>query len=119
MDDATRNELMDAYFTGMDDGDRERLGGALASDVVYHHPVRTVTGRDAAVELIIDERPPQDSVHEVSRRIHDADASIAEGEKVGTVEGEPVELPFCDVFEFDGDESTITSIGVYVRETTD
>jgi ketosteroid isomerase-like protein len=116
MDESTRTELMDAYFEGMDESDHAVLAGALASDVIYHHPVRTVTGRRAAVELIIDERPPQDSVHDVSRRIHGADASIAEGKKVGTVEGEPVELPFCDVFEFDGDESAITSIAVYVRE---
>lgn len=116
MDEATRNELMDGYFDGMDEGDRDVLGDALASDVVYHHPVRTVTGRGEAVELIVDERPPQDSVHEVNRRIHSADASVAAGRKVGTVEGEPVDLPFCDVFEFDAEESAIASIGVYVRE---
>jgi hypothetical protein len=100
----------------MDEGDRETLGDALGSDVVYRHPDRTVAGRDAAIELIVDERPPQESEHVVERRIHGPEASMAEGRKVGTVEGEPVDLPFCDGFEFDTGESAITEIGVYVRE---
>jgi len=51
----------------------------------------------------------------VSRRIHVPEASVVQGRKVGTV-GESVDVQFCDVYEFNADESAITTLSVYVRE---
>jgi ketosteroid isomerase-like protein len=116
MDQATRNELLDDYFGGIDARDADRLEAALSADIRYEHPATTVHGLEDAITFMVDDRPPQDSAHEIERRIHVEDVSVAEGRKVGTVEGEPVDTGFCDVFEFDADESAIASIGVYVRE---
>ncbi|MFB6310775.1 MAG: nuclear transport factor 2 family protein [Salinirussus sp.] len=115
MDEQARIELMQGYFEGMDEADADRLRSVFAEDAVYDHLERTARGIDDIVTLLIDERTPQDTVHEVNRWVHDAEVSIAEGVKTGTVEGEPTELPFCDVFEFDADDSAIVHLGVYAR----
>jgi ketosteroid isomerase-like protein len=116
MDDERRNELIDAYFDGLDQDDFDALEEALAEDVVYLHPVREIHGSDAVADFAANERTPQDSEHVVERRIHDAEASVAAGRKVGEVTGEPVDVPFCDVFEFDDSSGAIASVSVYVRD---
>ena len=116
MNESKRDQLIDAYLAGMDHGDKDSLRDAFASDIVHEHPVRNVNGIDDLVVFKVDEQPPQETEHEVSRRIHAPEASVVQGRKVGTVEGEPIDVQFCDVYEFNADESSITKLSVYVRE---
>ncbi|WP_380675344.1 nuclear transport factor 2 family protein [Salinigranum sp. GCM10025319] len=116
MDEGKRDQLIDHYLDGMDYGDKDLLREAFAPDILHEHPVRTIEGIEDFLTFKVDEQPPQDSEHVVSRRIHVPEASVVEGRKVGTVEGEPVDVRFCDVYEFTADESAITKLSVYVRE---
>lgn len=116
MNERKRDQLIDHYLDGMDNADKDLLRNAFAQDIVHEHPVRTVEGIEDFLTFKVDEQPPQDSRHEVSRRIHVPEVSVVQGRKVGTVEGEPVDVRFCDVYEFADDESAITKLSVYVRE---
>ncbi len=116
MNESKRNHLIDSYLDGMDHEDKDTLRDAFAPDIVHEHPDRDVRGLEAFVTFKVDEQPPQESEHKVSRRIHVPEASVVEGRKVGTVAGEPVDVQFCDVYEFNADESAITKLSVYVRE---
>lgn len=116
MQEERRNELIDAYFRGLDRDDFDAMDDALAEDVSYFHPVREIRGSEEVLDFAANERAPQDSEHLVERRIHDADASVAAGRKVGEVAGESVDVPFCDVFEFDDSAGAIASVSVYVRD---
>lgn len=116
MDEGKRDRLIDHYLDGMDHADKDLLRDAFAPDIVHEHPVRDIEGIEEFLTFKVDEQPPQDSEHKVSRRIHVPEASVVQGRKVGTVEGEPVDVQFCDVYEFDADESAITKLSVYVRE---
>lgn len=116
MDEEKRNRLIDDYYTGIDTADRELLRGAFAADILHEHPVRTMEGLEEFLTFKVDEQPPQDAEHELGRRIHVPAASVVQGRKVGTVAGDPVDIQFCDVFEFSADDSAITTLSVYVRE---
>lgn len=116
MNESKRDRLIDDYLNGIDNADKDLLRNAFAPDIVHEHPVRTVEGIEEFLTFKVDEQPPQDSRHEVSRRIHVPEASVVQGRKVGTVEGEPVDIQFCDVYEFNADESAVTKLDVYVRE---
>lgn len=116
MDEDNRDRLIDNYLNGIDNEDKDLLRGAFAPDIVHEHPIRNVNGIEAFLTFKVDEQPPQESEHIVSRRIHVPEASVVQGRKVGTVEGEPVDIHFCDVYEFNADESAITKLSVYARE---
>ncbi|WP_225335318.1 nuclear transport factor 2 family protein [Halomicrobium urmianum] len=116
MNEDERDRLIDRYLDGIDQGDKDLLRDAFTPDVVHEHPERDIEGIDEFLTFKVDEQPPQESEHEVSRRIHVPEASVVQGRKVGTVEGEPVDVQFCDVYEFNADESAITKLSVYVRE---
>jgi len=116
MNESKRDQLIDAYLNGIDNEDKELLRGAFAPDIVHEHPVRYVEGIEDFLVFKVDEQPPQESEHKVSRRIHVPEASVVEGRKVGTVEGESIDIQFCDVYEFNADDSAITKLSVYARE---
>ncbi|WP_226010735.1 nuclear transport factor 2 family protein [Halomicrobium salinisoli] len=116
MNEDARDRLIEHYLDGMDRADKGLLRDAFAPDIVHEHPERHVEGIDEFLTFKVDEQPPQESEHEVTRRIHVPEASVVQGRKVGTVEGEPVDVEFCDVYEFNADESAITRLSVYVRE---
>ncbi|ACM57632.1 nuclear transport factor 2 family protein [Halorubrum lacusprofundi] len=116
MNESNRDQLIDSYLNGMDHEDKELLRDAFAPDIVHEHPVRNVKGIEGFLAFKVDEQPPQESEHKVSRRIHVPEASVVQGRKVGTVEGESVDVQFCDVYEFNADKSAITTLSVYVRE---
>ncbi|MCU4744150.1 nuclear transport factor 2 family protein [Halobacteria archaeon AArc-m2/3/4] len=116
MNEEKRNRLIEHYLDGMDLQDKDLLRDAFAPDIVHEHPVRNIDGIEDFLLFKVDEQPPQESEHKVSRRIHVPEASVVQGRKVGTVEGEPVDAQFCDVYEFNADESAITKLSVYVRE---
>lgn len=116
MNESKRDRLIDSYLDGMDHEDRDSLRDAFAPDIVHEHPVRNVEGIEDFLSFKVDEQPPQESEHKVSRRIHVPEASVVQGRKVGTVERESVDVQFCDVYEFTADESAITKLSVYVRE---
>lgn len=116
MNEDKRDQLIDHYLNGMDQEDKDLLRDTFASDIAHEHPERDIEGIDEFLTFKVDEQPPQESEHEVSRRIHGPEASVVQGRKVGTVEGEPIDVQFCDVYEFNEDESAITKLSVYVRE---
>ncbi|ELZ39084.1 hypothetical protein C471_08930 [Halorubrum saccharovorum DSM 1137] len=116
MNESKRDQLIDSYLNGMDHEDKALLRDAFAPDIVHEHPVRDVRGIEDFLVFKVDEQPPQESEHKVSRRIHVPEVSVVQGRKVGTVEGQPVDVSFCDVYEFNADESSITKLSVYVRE---
>ncbi|WP_226022943.1 nuclear transport factor 2 family protein [Halomicrobium salinisoli] len=116
MNEDKRNQLIDHYLNGMDQANKDLLRDAFSSEIVYEHPERNIEGIDEFLTFKVDEQPPQESEHKVNRRIHVPEASVVQGRKVGTVTGEPVDVRFCDVYEFNADESAITKLSVYVRE---
>jgi len=87
MNESNRDQLIDSYLNGMDHEDKELLRDAFAPDIVHEHPVRNVKGIEGFLAFKVDEQPPQESEHKVSRRIHVPEASVVQGRKVGTVEG--------------------------------
>jgi ketosteroid isomerase-like protein len=113
-----RNELIEAYFASLDDEEPEIARSALADGFVYESPLGRLEGFDGLVEYITERRSTSDSTHELTRRIHDADVSVVEGTVTGLdAGGDPTEADFCDVFEFDDDETAITRIAVYLNDS--
>ena len=87
MNEGSRDRLIDQYLDGVDHEDKDLLRDAFAPNIVHEHPVRNVDGIEDFLTCKVDERPPQESEHEVSRRIHVPVASVVQGRTVGTVEG--------------------------------
>jgi hypothetical protein len=56
------------------------------------------------------------TVHDVEKRIHAENGSAAEGRVTGEVDGDELDTPFCDVFEFDENDELITRITVYTNK---
>jgi ketosteroid isomerase-like protein len=113
-----RNELIEAYFTAIDDEEPEIARSALADGFVYESLLGRLEGFDGLVEYITELRSTSDSTHDLTRRIHDEDVSVVEGTVTGLdAEGEPTSADFCDVFEFDDEETAITRITVYLNDS--
>ena len=116
MSDAGRNELIDAYFDAMDEDDLEIVRPALADGFVYESLDGDLEGF-AGLETYMNElRGLSGTTHDVTLRVHGADASVAEGTVTGDSENGPVEAEFCNVFEFDEEEQGLTRIGVYLND---
>jgi len=114
----SRDDLIDAYFSALDESDPSIAREALADSFVYESLSGDRHGFEGLRTYITEDRSVTDSVHDISQRIHGPAASVAEGVVTGTGDdGEPVEAAFCDVFEFDDEEGTITRIGVYLNDS--
>jgi len=116
MDEAKRNQLIEDYYTGIDTADGDLLRGAFTEDILHEHPVRTVEGLDAFLEFKTVDQRDAGIRHEVIRRIHTPDASVVQGRVVARTEEAPVQVEFCDVFEFTADDSAVEKLSVYARE---
>lgn len=116
MSETDRNELIDAYFNAMDAEDLEIVRPALADDFVYESSAGNLEGYAGLKTYMEELRGFSDTTHDVTLRIHDETASVAEGTVTGETEDGPVEVDFCDVFEFDAADEGITRIGVYLND---
>lgn len=116
MTETRRTDLMDAYFTALDEDDFEHLQPHLSEQVQFKSSADEVSGMDEFREYVEEERMISNSAHEITRRIHsDERVSVCEGRVTGDTPEGSVDGAFCDVFEFDPDEEAITSIAVYTR----
>jgi ketosteroid isomerase-like protein len=115
MSDVDRNSQIDAYFDAMDAEDLEIVRPALGEDFVYESLGGDLEGFSGLETYMEELRSLSNTTHEVTLRIHDEDASVAEGTVTGEGEDGPVEAKFCNVFEF-GPDGGITRIGVYLND---
>ena len=116
MSESDRDELIDAYFDAMDAEDLDIVRPALADGFVYESLDGDLEGF-AGLETYMNElRGLSETTHEVTLRLHDQTASVAEGTVTGESEDGPVTADFCNVFEFDADDTGITRIGVYLND---
>lgn len=116
MSETDRNGLIDAYFNAMDAEDLEIVRPALADDFVYESSAGDLEGYTGLKTYMGELRGLSNTSHDITLRIHDETASVAEGTVTGESEDGPVEVDFCDVFEFDAGDDRITRIGVYLND---
>lgn len=76
-----------AYYDALDDGDYDRLRDLLAPEFVQVRPDRTFQGREAFVSFVRDERPEQDTTHELAA-VYRADGDGADGRGGGEGAGD-------------------------------
>lgn len=116
MSRADRNNLIDAYFDAMDSEDLEIVRPALADEFVYQSLSGELEGFEGLATYMEELRGLSNTNHEITLRVHDGAASVAEGTVTGESEEGTVQADFCDVFEFDPDDEAITRIGVYLND---
>ena len=116
MDVDRRNELIDAYFSALDEEDFSLVEPHLAPDLTYKSVgVEALHGPEGLRRYFEELRRFGGTVHDVENRIHAENGSAAEGRVTGEQDGESIDTPFCDVFEFDDDEERLSRIVVYTN----
>lgn len=116
MSEADRNALIDAYFDAMDAEDLELVRPALADDFVYESLAGDLEGFGGLETYMQELRGLANTTHDVTLRVHDEAASVAEGTVTGDSEDGSVEAEFCNVFESDAPHERITRTGVYLND---
>lgn len=102
MAEADRNALIDAYFDAMDAKDLDIVRPALADGFVYESFAGDLKGFAGLETYMEDLRGLSNTTHDVTLRIHDEAASVAEGTVTGESEDGPVKADFCNVLSFAG-----------------
>lgn len=117
MNTARRDELIDTYYAAVDDEDWDRLLSAFTEDVEYLYPGEDpITGHDEVRQFFEERRETRETTHDVTRRIHDEDATACEGHITGQMGDEgPFEGAYAGVFTFDDEADRIDYVGVYTR----
>lgn len=111
-----RTALIDAYFTALDTEDLSVVEPVLADGFVYESLAGDLEGLQG-LETYMDElRGLSNTTHEITRLIHGDDISVAEGTVTGETEDGSAMADFCDVFEFNADETGITRLAVYLND---
>ena len=100
----------------MDADDLDIVRPALADDFVYESLAGDLEGFAGLETYMEDLRSLSNTTHDITLRIHDEAASVAEGIVTGESKDGPVEAAFCNVFEFDTAHERITRIGVYLND---
>ena len=112
-----RNDVIDTYFEALDQAEPEIVQESLADDFVYQSPGGEFEGAEGIRRYIEEVRTMSNSTHEITLRIHDDQASVAEGRVIGdTADGASVRVQFADVFEFDEDDEQLTRCAVYLND---
>ncbi len=112
-----RNDLIDAYFDAMDEDDLSIVEPALADGFLYQSLSGDLEGFSGLQHYAEEVRSLSNSTHDVTQRVHDDTASVAEGIVTGdTQDGEHLEARFCNVFEFTNDDTGITRLAVYLND---
>lgn len=111
-----RNELIDAYFSALDEEEFSLVEPHLSPDVTYKSVgIEPLHGPDGVRRYFDELRPFGGTVHDVENRMHAENGSAAEGRVAGEHEGESIDTAFCDVFEFDDEEEQLTRVVVYTN----
>ena len=116
MSRADRDAMIDAYFDSMDAEDLDIVRPKLADGFVYESLAGDLEGFEGLETYMNERRGLSNTTHDVTLRVHDEAASTAEGTVTGDGEDGSVEAEFCNVFEFDADDTGITRIGVYLND---
>lgn len=120
MSHAAREDLIDSYFTALDEEDPSLVQSSLADSFVYESLSRDFEGYEGFRTYMTEFRSFSNTDHRITRHIHGETATAAEGTVVGSGRnGERVESRFSDMFEFDSDDQNITRLTVYVNELVD
>ncbi|WP_313692890.1 nuclear transport factor 2 family protein [Halorarum halobium] len=67
------------YYEAIDGGDDDSLAALLHPEFTHDRPDRTLSGRDAFVRFMREERPRTDTVHEVGAVYRETDAGDGDG----------------------------------------
>ena len=111
-----RDAVIDEYFEAVDRADPGIVEGSLDEEFRYESPGGDLEGPGALRRYVEEIRSMSNSTHEITLRVHDGEASAVEGVVTGDgADGESVSRRFVDVFEFGGDNVTLTRIAVYVK----
>jgi ketosteroid isomerase-like protein len=94
MDDAA---TVRRYYETLDAGEYDALAGLLAPSFAQQRPDQVLVGRDAFVEFMRDQRPVQDTTHDLDAVYGDGDGEVLARGTVRTADGDPV-VAFADVF---------------------
>ena len=114
MDERRRDELVDAYYRGLDAEDYAAFDDVFAPDAVHVRPgQRPLEGGDAIRAFFETERRSSNTTHDVTRRIHDAEATYCKVTVSGDLPDGSFEGDVVAEFEFDDDEDQITAYRVY------
>jgi ketosteroid isomerase-like protein len=94
--------VVERYMEGFRRGDREAILACLADDVEWVLPgMFHVRGKEAFAGHIVDEGFAGRPEITVDRLVEQGDVVVAEGRvRAPRAEGPPMELVFCDVFDF-------------------
>jgi hypothetical protein len=116
MDAETRNQLIDSYFSAMDDAEFDKLEDVLTEDVTYLMSGAELSGVDS-VKQVFESGQMSNTTHDASRRFHSEGVSICEGSFSADVAGRGhMEGDFTDIIEFDKDTGKISRVAIYTRE---
>ena len=88
--------LAQAYYDAIDDGEYDALAALLAPEFEHVRPDRTLSGREAFVSFMRDDRPKTNTRHVVDAVYEGRDGVAARGRLLDT-DGEL--FAFVDVFE--------------------
>lgn len=88
-------ETVRAFYVALDEHAYDDLEGLLAPEFVHHRPDRTIDGRDAFVSFMRDDRPVNDTTHEIERVFPDDGDAAVQG-RLLTRDGETL-FQFTDV----------------------
>ena len=95
--------FVQAYYDAIDDGDYDTLGDLLATEFEHVRPDRTLSGREAFVSFMRDDRPRTDTRHVVDA-VYEGQEGVAARGRLLDAEGEL--FAFVDVFEVGDGEIT-------------
>jgi ketosteroid isomerase-like protein len=88
--------FVQAYYDAIDDGDYDTLGDLLATEFEHVRPDRTLSGREAFVSFMRDDRPQTDTAHVLNAVYEGRDGVAARG-RLLDADGEI--FAFVDVFD--------------------
>lgn len=117
MSKENRNALIDAYFDAMDTDDLEIVRPVVTDGFIYESLSGDLSGFSGLKTYMEELRGLSNTDHEITTVIHGETASVVEGTVTGENEDDPVELDFCNVFEFNADNEGITRISVYLNDS--
>lgn len=112
-----RKALIDAYFDAMDTDDLEIVRPVLADGFIYESLSGDLSGFSGLQTYMSELRGLSNTTHEITTVVHGKTASVVEGTVTGESSDGPVDVDFCNVFEFDADNEGITRISVYLNDS--
>jgi ketosteroid isomerase-like protein len=111
MDDAS---LARAYYDAIDAGDYDALRGVLAPDFEHVRPDTTLSGREAFVSFMRDDRPRTDTRHVVDAVYDGAEGVAVHGRLLAADDGREL---FAFVDAFDTVDGEIVGLTTYAGDT--